>query len=178
LADEPRNPQQAVADAQKDSIRTHLEEGMRRIADDLERTYDPKSGFSNYPANRGRISVAEVLRRAGGIDKNTLKQSYHAETRAAVRAFVAQAQTRCCAHAKADATARQEERKQEEDSIERYAQLLYAAEYKRDEAIAMVQRLQGELAAKDRRIEELEQAVIKLQGLSGGNIIKLRGGDS
>jgi hypothetical protein len=174
LAADTTIPQRTVAEAQKDDIRARLTEGMHRISDDLDRSYDSARGFSRYPANGGRVSVAEVLRRSGGVDKNTLKKPYHSETRQAVQDFVRRAQARCLAHAEADERRRAAEVEQKADSIERFAQLLYASQYKHDRTIAEAEALRQELAEKDRRIAELVREVQRLQlALADGKVVRL-----
>jgi len=103
--------------------------------------------FGFYPHNRGRISQAEVLRRAGRIDKKTLRAPYHAELRQLISGFV-------LSHKRAkDKSLNRREQYPEADSqkaggydLAQLAQALVAAQILRDEAI---EKLDQFLLAKD-----------------------------
>lgn len=80
--------QQQNACAQQEKVKTSIREALIIMRREVDETYDPVTGRYTMPSHWRRLSEAEVLRRAGGVDKNTLKQPYHADVRAELRRFI------------------------------------------------------------------------------------------
>ncbi|OJX77438.1 hypothetical protein [Magnetospirillum sp. 64-120] len=127
------NHQQLNADRQRAEVRRRVQDAMAVIRAEI----GPDGA---YPHNKGRITIAEVLRRAGGVDKNTLKASYHQALRSEVEAFVASFSPE--REAKPSPSAPQGPR----HDLERLAQALVAAQVVRDEALARVAELEEQMA--------------------------------
>lgn len=160
------------------SAEDRLTLAMDRISKDLDDNFDPTVGFSIYPANRGRISIAEVLRRADRMDKNTLKQPQHAAIRGTVQRFVKDVQSRILGHKREAKVASKNNALNKQlnaDLLESFAQKFKAAEYRADAAEQLARDLEikcenlaAELATAAEMIAELRAE------LSEGRIVKLR----
>jgi hypothetical protein len=151
---------------------------MTTIRSEIDKRYDPKSGFHTYAPNRGRMSIGEVLRRAGGVDKNTLKAPYHAKVRKEVLAFVTTQRARLFAHDRSDARKRAAEAKSDSELVDWYAQIAKAADVRADRAEAKARRLSKQLeesvAARLAALEQVEALTIQV---SEGRVVRLRPGD-
>jgi hypothetical protein len=60
----------------------------RAVKTALEEIREEIKSYGSYPHNKGRVSQAEILRRAGNVDKKTLRAPYHVALRDLVSGFV------------------------------------------------------------------------------------------
>ncbi|RMC32862.1 hypothetical protein C9E81_17630 [Paracoccus alkanivorans] len=116
-----------------------------------------------------RLSFASVLRRAGGVDKNTLKQPYHALLREEIELFLRE----CAGDARAGRKAKSQDKRPLD--LEHYAQMLVASHIVRDEAKrqladaeAEVQRQREYIAALEVKVAALQPEIVSIVPLDGG----------
>jgi chromosome segregation ATPase len=155
---------------------------MRCISKDIRRAYDPATGFHGYPPNRGRISVAEVLRRAGGVDKNTLKEERYAKLRGLVDKFVARQAAKLAAHHRSEERAVARTCLSNSALVDSYAQKFKAAEYRAEVAEQKAASAEERAAELERGCQSLRIELAEARGeitelvsqLSSGRIVKFK----
>jgi hypothetical protein len=163
------------SDKAKNDVDTSVRAAMATIKKDIDGCYDVKTGFHSYAPNRGRMSIAEVLRRAGGVDKNTLKEGYHKDLRTDVLAFVAAQKARLTAHHEAEARKVKAAATSASQMVDSYAQIAKAADFRADEAEREVRRLTEKLAESDGGRLAAEARAEQLQiELSEGRVVRLQ----
>jgi hypothetical protein len=166
-------PRRNGAARAKDDINDRVTKAMRAIERDIAESYDPKTGFYRYRPNKGRLSVAEVLRRAGNVDKNTLKQPYHARLKEDVDQFVAAQGSKLLAH---DLSARRNEANEarsDAELINWYAQVANAAEARADAADRARRDAEGRSLVLEEERAMLATLVEELRvQLSEGRVIR------
>jgi hypothetical protein len=88
LSTNAQTVQQQNACVQQQKVKAAIREALTAMRREFASTYQPESGRYAMPSHWRRVSEAQVLRRAGGVDKNTLKQPYHSDIRGELRQFV------------------------------------------------------------------------------------------
>ena len=149
----PPTHQEMLAKAAKTNIQRRLVEAMTNF----KREIDNNIKAGDPPLSR-KISRAEILRRAGNIDKNTLKASYHEDINKALDAFIKKNNDRHWKlHEKKAINT--EERPL---GLDHYAQMLLVAETKLEQvtaelkdSLATVEALRQKLAALETQNLEL-----------------------
>jgi hypothetical protein len=86
--------QERVAESQKANVTVRLNMAFLAIKKEIIASYDPQTCRYCYPYNSGKLSEAEILRRAQ-VDKNTIKRDYHSESRTELRQLVTWAFKKC-----------------------------------------------------------------------------------
>lgn len=167
---------------EKETIEQRVVAAMRSISKDIQAAYDPATGFHGYPPNRGRISIAEVLRRAGGVDKNTLKEERYAKLRGLVDKFVARQAAKLSAHHRSEERAIARATLSNSAAVEAYAQKFKAAEHRAN--VSDQKATEAEKQANERALEcqslrtqlaEAQRELADLRSqLSSGKVVKLR----
>lgn len=166
---------------ERPSIEQRVTEAMKRIGLEIQQSYDPATGFHGYPHNHGRISIAEVLRRAGRVDKNTLKETRYTDLKKRVDNFVAKQGAKLAAHHRSEERAKARAALSNSAIVESYAQQFKAAEHRAavaEEKTAVAEehateleleceRLRGGLAEAHSEIAELRSQ------LSSGKVVNL-----
>lgn len=167
---------------QKETIEQRVVAAMRSISKDMQAAYDPATGFHGYPPNRGRISIAEVLRRAGGVDKNTLKEKRYAKLRCLVNKFVARQAAKLSAHHRSEERAIARATLSNSAAVESYAQRFKAAEHRAnvsDQKATDAEKLAAERELECQglrtRLAEAHEEIADLRTqLRSGKVVKLK----
>jgi len=159
---------QINAERQRDDVQKRVRTALQALRAEIDANVI--NGKRAYPR---RLSLSEVLRRAGGVDKNTLRQPYHGALRAEIEQFLASAWT-------AFPSRKNNGRSPTGGSLrnlDHYAQMLVAAQILRDEAIRKQKELQAELDQLKGKIAVLEtQNESRRQ--AGTNVVPIDGGSS
>lgn len=161
-------PQERNAANQRDRVRRAIAQAAVMIRAEIRASYDPESGSYRYGKNGGRVSEAEVLRRAGKIDKNTVKQPYHAKSRKTLRRLVEWAERKCVADDTGLVTNRKLKQEADREEIAYLKQLLATSEVRRDiaeDAANAAKRNEKDAVAKalmaEREVERLTQLLLE-----------------
>lgn len=155
------DPSKISASNQQERVRRKIIAAVLTIKSEILAQYDPSTGLYRYNKNSGRVSEAEVLRRAGGIDKNTLKRSYHYKSRATVRRLLNWADRKCNCDRQEPGPVENEATPQAQIAI--LTELLGAAEARMDIAeLAAESAIRHEQAASE-KILALEVEVRRLR---------------
>jgi BMFP domain-containing protein YqiC len=151
------------ADRQRADVHRRIEAAIASMRSDLESRM--RGGEKSAP---WRVSRNEVLRRAGKIDKNTLKRPYHKDLKCKVDAFLKEAA--------ALQTLRSEKLntiESEQPSLNHYAQMLAAAQITRDSARQEAEALRRKVAELEAEIANLRLVATHFQaGIS--NVLSIR----
>lgn len=134
--------------------RANVQSRIRKTLATLRAEVAAEEGDAAKPPRR--LSLAYVLRRAGGIDKNTLKQPYHSTLRQEVDNFLRQSSLKPQKKSglKEEATP---------VNLEYYAQLLVAAQIVRDEATRKLAAAELEIETLKARLDSLEAELMNLR---------------
>jgi hypothetical protein len=148
-----------------------VQKKIRAALDALRSEIDTNINKGNPPYPR-RLSQSEVLRRAGGIDKNTLKQPYHSDLRAEVERFLDEVRRELPSK-----KSKNRSRVGGLNNLDYYAQMLVAAQVLRDDAVRKRKELEAELSLLKDRVAVLEREYERLRQ-AGSNVVSIVGGKS
>ena len=144
------NHRKRNAERQQEDVRRRV----RAALSEIEAEMKARSSSGNTYLPKERLSLALVLRRAGRIDKNTLKRPYHETLRKEVEAFLSKYVSKLDVRPKRPATRSMQ--------IDDYAQMLVASriaheetEKKLDAAESEIKREADEIAALRNELEAL-----------------------
>ena len=162
------------SDQAKQDIDRNVRAAMAAIRRDIDEAYDTQTGYHAYGPNRGRMSISEVLRRAGNVNKNTLKEPYHAQLRKDVLKFVEAEKLRLIAHQRSEARKRAALARTDSELIDWYAQVAKAADFRADKAESVAKELSDNLAESEAgRTAALKQVETLQIQLSEGRVVRL-----
>ena len=149
-----KNPDHRKINAQRQ--RNEVQTRIRAALEQLRSEALVEQSNGGTVASR-RLSLASVLRRAGGIDKNTLKQPYHASLRQEVELFLQEPGWNWPAKKKLA------NRNNRSVDLDHYAQMLVAAHVVRDDALKKLAAAQAEIQQQKADIASLETEVAILR---------------
>lgn len=162
MSDKHPDHRKINAQRQRKEVQTRIRAALEELRS--EALAEPSNGV----ATSRRLSLASVLRRAGGIDKNTLKQPYHALLRQEVELFLQEPGRNGPANKK---PANRNNRPVE---LDHYAQMLVAAHVVRDDAMRKLAATQDEIQQQKAHIASLETEVATLRG-NISNVVPISG---
>jgi hypothetical protein len=175
-----RTPQQKNAERQRADITKRVLTACRTVIREVKSGYDASSGRYRYPHNDGRLTEAEVLRRAA-VDKNTIKAPYHQHSRTRIRRVVSWTKRRCegqTATGKSDGpTALEAAQLERETYAQLYASLeaLHEAlEERHAEALKREHGYRDTIAKLEERVASLTALLARVSSAHfGANVIQM-----
>ena len=162
MSDKNPDHRKINAQRQRNEVQTRIRAALEELRS--EALVEQSSGT----ATLRRLSLASVLRRAGGIDKNTLKQPYHASLRQEVELFLQEPGWNWPAKKK---LANRNNRPVE---LDHYAQMLVAAHVVRNDALKKLAAAQAEIQRLKAHISSLETEVAILRD-KVSNVVPISG---